>query len=360
MAVPSAVLLGAATLVAPLPAAGDGGAGGRERRYEFSQVHMGTEFRIVFYAESDSVATTAADQAFCRIAQLDHILSDYSDDSELTRLSRRAGAGPTEVGADLWAVLVRAEEVASKTRGAFDVTVGPAVRLWRRARRTKRRPTDAQIAAALERVGREKLHLDPRSRQAELDKAGMLLDLGGVAKGYACQETLQLLRSLGISRAMVVGGGEVSLSDPPPDRTGWTIAIQPPSETHPASVEYLTLCRVCVSTSGDSAQFVDLDGSRYSHIVDPRTGFALTRRRQASVLAPDGMTADALSSAMCVLGTDGAEQVLELFPGAACRVDEVDEDGRVKTWRSREWPESRRTPAESEGEGRDQIVLPSN
>jgi thiamine biosynthesis lipoprotein len=315
---------------------------------------MATEFRLVFYADADSVATTAAERAFRRIAQLDHILSDYSDDSELTLLNRRAGGGPTDVGEDLWTVLVRSDQIASRTQGAFDVTVGPSVRLWRRARRTRTAPTDDQIAAALERVGASKLRLDPRTRQASLDKPGMRIDLGGIAKGYACQQALDLLKSLGAGRAMVVGGGEVALAGPPPGEVGWTIAIQPPAETLPSPVEYLNLCHASVSTSGDSSQFVVLDGTRYSHIVDPRDGRALTHRRQATVVAPDGMTADALSSAMCVLGTDGAEEVLEQFPGVACRIDDVDSDGRVRTWRSRTWPRTRRTPPETDqvGEGR--------
>lgn len=313
---------------------------------------MGTEFRIVLYGQDKSLATAALAKAFERIAGLDARLSDYKDDSELSQLSRRAGTGFIAVSDDLWNVLSRAREVSEASQGAFDVTVGPAVRLWRRARRQKELPSPRRIADVLERIGHTQMKLDSRSQSVALQREGMLLDLGGIAKGYATQEALKVLASHAFPRAMVVGGGEVCVGDAPPGEVGWKIAIQPETssaETKPRQAEYIVLTRRCVSTSGDASQYLELDGRRYSHIVDPRTGQALSVRRQATVTACDGMTADALGSALCVLGMDDAEEVLAKFPGTAARIEEVDERGAIRVWLSHSWPNLAQTkdPEES-------------
>lgn len=306
------------------------------RRYDQSQIHMGTQFRVVFYAPEESLATIALQEAFSRIAKLDSELSDYRDDSELTRLSQNSGGEAVSVGDDLWSVLVRSQEISERTGGAFDITVGPAVRLWRRARRQHELPTASRIEQVLPQLGFSKIELLPQERRVRLLAEKMRLDLGGIAKGLATSEALRVLRDHGITRAMVVGGGEVALGKAPPDRQAWQIAINQPGETETARDEYLLLTDQSVSTSGDASQFVELGGKRYSHVVDPRTGWALTARRQATVVAPSGMTADALASALCVNGSDGAEGILEEFPEVSARIDEWTETG-WQSWTSEGW-----------------------
>lgn len=310
--------------------------GSKSDRYEQSQIHMGTSFRIVFYAPSEAHATKAFEDAFARIAGLEQCLSDYRDDSELTLFCQSPPSTPVAISNDLWRVLDRGQKLAKDTGGAFDMTCGPAVRLWRRGRRLKEIPSPERIEGVLSRIGYQHLTLDPDSRSATLGRADMRLDLGGIAKGFTVDEVLGLLQRIGIDSAMVVGGGEIAVGDPPPGKSGWSIAINEPGETDRVQEGYLSLCRCAVSTSGDAAQFLEIEGRRFSHIIDPRTGNALEVRRQATVIAADGMTADAVASALCVLGPDGAEELLKTTGARAGRIDEFGTKGWTR-WTSSGW-----------------------
>ncbi|MBX9656210.1 FAD:protein FMN transferase [bacterium] len=314
------------------------------RRFEQSQIHMGTQFRVVFYAPDEALATIAFRDAFARVAELDSRLSDYRDDSELTRLSRSSGGPAVPVSKDLWDVLRRSFEISEETDGAFDVTVGPAVRLWRRARRTHELPTEARIQQVLPRIGYQKIVFDDANHSVRLTAKEMLLDLGGIAKGMATQAMLAEVKKHGIEKVMIVGGGEVTLGTAPPDESGWKIGLSTPGETKGVQNEYLILSERSVSTSGDASQHIELGGKRYSHIVDPRTGWALTTRRQVTVVAPDGSTADALASALSVLGRERAESVLGQFREVEAKIDELTENG-WKAWTSAGWD---RLPREKE------------
>lgn len=286
-------------------------------RFEYRQQHMGVEARVVLYAASEESATAAARAAFARIAVLDSLLSDYRVDSELSRLSYRAGGAPVPVGPELFLLLARAQEMARITDGAFDVTVGPLVQLWRGARRSGVLPTEAERREALARTGWRNLELDSASRTARLLREGMRLDLGGIAKGYAADEALRVLRAAGVESALVELGGDIVVGAPPPGTRGWRIAVVDPDPAMPVG----PLANAAISTSGDAEQFVVVGGERYSHIVDPRTGLGLRDRLAATVVAADGITADALSTALTVLGPEaGRELLARHFPGARASV----------------------------------------
>lgn len=279
---------------------------------------MGTTFRLVLYAPDPESAGAAAEAAFERIAALDASLSDYDAASELRRLSASSQGGamaaPVEVSRELFEVLAHARQVSERTDGAFDVTVGPFVRLWRRSARQGELPSAARLAAAALAVGYQHVVLDEDARTVRLQCGGMRLDLGGIAKGYALDEALAVLRDLGIDRALVDGGGDVAVGEPPPGSAGWRVAVE-----GSASVT-LILARAAVATSGDAYRGVTIDGVRYSHVVDPRTGLGVTSRITATVVAPTGMHADALASALCVLGTEAGLALIETQAGVEARV----------------------------------------
>ncbi len=306
-------------------------------RHEFAEPHMGTTFRIVLYAESPALASCVAAAAFARVAALDAALSDYRADSELTALVRRAGGPPIPVGPDLFDVLKEAQAWARRSDGAFDVTVGPAVQLWRRARRIGAMPAANKLAAASGLVGHDKVTLDAAARTVRLSAAGMRLDLGGIAKGYAADEAQAVLRAHGVARALVAAGGDVVVSGPPPGRTGWTVEIALPGPLRDPLLPALELRDAAVSTSGDAEQSVTLDGVRYSHIVDPRTGMALAGRSAATVIAPRGTASDALATAVSVLGPADGLALVESTPGAAACVARESPAG-VERVVSKRWP----------------------
>jgi len=278
---------------------------------------MGTRFKIIIYARDESAAKAAAKAAFQRIADLDGIMSDYRSTSELMRLCQKAGGEPVQVSDDLFRVLERSQEVAQLSDGAFDMTVGPVVRLWRQARRTHELPDPKELAQARELVGYRNVRLDSKNRTVQLLKPGMRLDLGGIGKGYAADAALATLKEQGIDRALVAAGGDIAVSGPPPETDGWTIGIAPLLDPDAKPKRYLILHDAAVSTSGDSEQYLEVNGKRYSHIVDPRTGIGLTDRMSVTVVAPKGLIADPLTKVVSVLGPERGLAIIDATEGAA-------------------------------------------
>ncbi|HEV2351475.1 MAG TPA: FAD:protein FMN transferase [Terriglobia bacterium] len=285
-------------------------------RFEFTQIHMGTEFKIVLYAPDADLAAQASDAAFRRIAVLDAIMSDYNPGSELMRLCQKSGGPPVRVSDDLYHVLAQAQQLAERSQGAFDITVGPVVRLWRQARARHQLPDPWSLAQALKLVGYKNLCLDPAGKTAQLLQPGMLLDLGGIAKGYAADEAIAVLQAHGIHRALVGGAGDIRTGAPPPDRRGWLIAIAPFDPGDKTADRFFLLHDGAVSTSGDAEQHLDIAGVRYSHIVNPKTGLGLTGHASVTVVAPNGITADSLATAVSVLGHKRGLGLVKSIPGA--------------------------------------------
>ncbi len=290
-------------------------------RCEYSRPQMGVEFRIVLYAPDQARGDTAAAAAFARVAELNALLSDYEDASEVTRLSKSAGSGQAmPAGPDLWLVLDRAQRLAARTEGAFDVTVRPLVQVWRRARRQREMPSLEKLAAAREATGYRHLELDPRRRTARLLVPEMSLDLGGIAKGYAADEAMKVLRKHRINRALVAVAGDMVAGDPPPGKTGWRIEVPSlDAQSAPAS-QHVTLANAALSTSGDFFQRLELGGKRYSHIIDPRSGRPITDHSLVTVIAPDGITADSLATAISVLGPDAGLELVRRSPRVQARI----------------------------------------
>lgn len=305
-------------------------------RFEESQPHMGTVARIVIYAASSEAAATATHSAFERIRELDNVLSDYKAESELTRLSHQSGGLPVQIGSDLFRVLAAAQNLAVRSDGAFDVTAGPVIRLWRRARRQRALPEADRITAALELTGFHRLTLDAKQQTARLAKTGMLLDVGGVAKGYAADEALEMLKRAGIERALVALGGDIAVSNPPPGKKGWSIEIAALNLADAPRPPPLLLHNAAVSTSGDAEQFVEIGGIRYSHIIDPRTGKALTGRRSITVVAPHGIDSDALATAVTVMQPEQGLKLIDSRPNTTALIVAQTDQG-IRTWKSRRW-----------------------
>lgn len=269
-----------------------------QQRYEFSHPQMGTVFRLVFYTEKDSAtAQSIAKQVFDRVDTLNAIFSDYLPESELNRLSDKAGSGKKiQVSEPLWEILRLSKHYAKASKGAFDPTVGALTRLWRRARNLKEPPDSTRIAAALETVDYRSIRLY-KNRRVQLKLKGTRLDLGGIAQGYAADECLSILKAAGISIALADAGGDIALGAAPPGVKGWHIE----RITSDSIKETLVLANCGITTSGATYRYFEAaNGVRYSHILDPRTGWGITQPRLVTVLAPNAVTADAWATALSV------------------------------------------------------------
>lgn len=305
-----------------------------EEKFEFEQIRMGVTVAIQVYAGDELLANQAADAAYARFKQLDRVLSDYDPDSELMRLCASSGPGtPVSISDDLATILERAERLSVESDGAFDVTVGPIVNLWRIARRRKEPPPADRLQAALSRVGYQHVRLDPAARTVELLQPGMRIDLGGIAVGYGVDEAMRIFREHGLTRVLIDASGDIAVGDPPPGRDTWRIEIEPLGRTdQPPLVLELKNC--AVTTSGDTSKYVEFDGVRYSHIVDPKTGYGLTRRTSATVIAPDCATADSMATTLNVLGPESGHEFAATRPGVETYVETVGNDGVIATVQS--------------------------
>ncbi|HXH50986.1 MAG TPA: FAD:protein FMN transferase [Terriglobia bacterium] len=309
------------------------------QRFEYSLPRMGTIFRIELYAASDAEASRVAEAAFARAEELEQIMSDYRADSELMRLTRNGAKAPFPVSSDLYSVLAKSLWASKLSQGAFDVSIGPLVDLWRSARKSGRLPDPAEIAKAKALVDFRNIELDPVHHTVFLKRAGMKLDLGAIGKGYAADQMLAVLQSQGIHQALIVAGGEVITGEPPPGSSGWRVRIDTAGSEAGIAPCTLSLSAHAVSTSGDEHQFLEVNGHRYSHIINPRTGWALEGKSSTTVIAGDSTTADALATAFSTMSVSDGIRVAQSLPGvSALWVRRV--GGEWKHYTSRGFPTS--------------------
>jgi len=287
------------------------------RKFEYSLPRMGTIFRIELYAGDRDAASKAAEAAFARAEELEQIMSDYRADSELNRLAREGASAPFPVSSDLYGVLAKSLWTSQLSHGVFDVSIGPLVDLWREARKSHRLPDAAEIARAKALVDYRNIQLDAVHHTVYLKRAGMKLDLGAIGKGYAADQMLAVLQAQGIHRAMVVAGGEVLAGEPPPGKSGWEVEVGTADASAGGRPCTLVLHDAAVSTSGDEHQFLELNGHRYSHVINPATGWALEGESSTTVLAPDSTTADALCTAFSLMPVADGIRTAESLPGVS-------------------------------------------
>lgn len=297
---------------------------------------MGTVFKIDLFAKDEATATAAAEAAFDRVAALNRICSDYLPDSELIRLCQ---TGSMKVSDDLFKVLSISRTIAKQTGGAFDPTIGHLTNLWRRSKRKGILPTDAQLTKARALTKWSYLMLDDKTKVVTLAMPGMQLDLGGIAKGFAADEALAVLKLHGITRAVVSASGDLSIGDSPPGETGWEVGLRTfeAAEAQDRQIK-LRLANCGVSTSGDLHQWIEIDDVRYSHIIHPATGLGLTQRIACTVIAPNATTSDALATTMCVLGIERGQAVLPQFEKTSVRFVDLDAEGKVRETKTPGFP----------------------
>ncbi len=309
---------------------------------------MGVPWTITVCAADEATGRGAIAAGFTEVERLERVLSDYDPESELSRLSALAPmAAALPVSPDLWRVLERAVALRDETGGSFDPAIGRLTTLWRQARRSERLPVAEKVNAALATVGPDALVLDPAAQAAQLPKPGTRLDLGGIGMGYAADRALKAIAAAGVAAAMIDASGDVAVSAAPPGTAGWRIAVAPLGTRAPAAsqqTEPLLLVHAAVTTSGDAFQAVEIDGRRYSHIVDPRTGLGVAGPAAVTVIAPDCTTADALATAASVLGPERGLALVAATPDCAARF--IWQDGEAtRTATTPSWPAHLAKPA---------------
>ncbi len=290
----------------------------QQKRFTFTESKMGSPFSIVFYCDDSAKANQIATQCFNLTDSFVAIFSDYIDTSELSRLSASSAqhASPVNVSPALWDILLQSKMAFETSHGAFDITIGPLSQLWRSARKAKQFATKAAVLKNKQLVGFDKMIFDTVHRQVRLTQAGMQLDLGGIAQGWIAQKIINFLATKNIQQALVNVSGDIAVGDAPPGAAGWTVGINRPENMDEMLPRKLLLQHAAVTTSGDIYQFIEHEGKRYSHIIDPRSGYGVTFQRNVTVIAKEGTNADWLATACSILSIKKAKQLANHF-GAA-------------------------------------------
>ncbi len=262
---------------------------------------MGTLFKVVIISKQPRPEIEAAATAALDIAtQLDSQLSDYRADSEVGIFNHAPPGQPLPLSPTLAEILRRAADLCHQTGGAFDPARGALTRLWRLSRRSGKLPEPEALAQARQASGIDRITID--SEAATLTRHSPLtrLDLGAIAKGFAADRMLALLRARGFPCSSIAAGGDVAVGTAPPGQTGWKVAIRTHGDLGAAET-HIIIANAAVSTSGDVEQTIEIDGQRYAHLIDPKTGLGMRRPRAATVIAPSATESDALATALCLL-----------------------------------------------------------
>lgn len=304
------------------------------KAYAYESPQMGVPFRIVLYTDQgESHADRVAFLTWERIAALNAILSNYETESELSRLGYASGQGVwTTVSDEMWVLLEHAQRLSVASEGAFDITLGPATALWRKARREKAMPSASALDSMWERTGWDSLLMRPEDQKVCLTAPGMRLDPGGIAKGYALDEGLKVLKEQGIPHALIAGGGDMAFFGGKPRGAKWQIRLAGFGEDQEDG-PMLEMTDGAVATSGDLFQFVEIEGMRYSHILNPQTGLGLIVRTLTTVIASKGIHADSLATTLSVLGPqDAPEWVSKHASECGVRMLWLDQDQGSQEW----------------------------
>jgi len=298
------------------------GCSKQDRIYRESRISMDTICTITIVSSSKRQAKEAVDAGFAEIKRLEGLLNFFSPDSEITAINRSSGYKPVRVSKETLVIIKKAVRISDYTDGAFDPAVGPLMRLWGFSDKgiSGVIPTPQEIKNILPLVDYRKIKINDSTSEIFLEKKGMELDLGGIAKGYAADKAIEVIKSRGIKAALVAIGGDIRGYGLKPDKKPWRVGIQnprPKSENIEPQAEKedifvsLYLKDAAISTSGDYQRSFIKDGVRYHHILDPKTGFPAGRAMSVSVIAPEGYMADAISTGVFVLGPEKGIKLLE-------------------------------------------------
>jgi thiamine biosynthesis lipoprotein len=275
---------------------------------------MGTRITVELWADDKDKADRAIDAVLDSMRHVDETMSTYKPTSEVSLVNAKAAGGPMPITKELFDLLTTAKEYSVITEGAFDITYASVGYMY--DFRNHIRPSEGQIQKALPAVDYRHVLLDPKKQTVQFSQKGVRIDLGGIAKGYSVDRGIEVLKSLGFTRAYVSAGGDSRIIG---DRFGkpWMVGIRDPSKGEGAVITRIPLVDAAISTSGDYERYFEEDGVRYHHIIDPHTGHSASKVRSATIIGPNATRTDGLSKTAFVLGP---EKAMEIYN----RIDDID------------------------------------
>jgi len=270
---------------------------------------MGSAFNLIIVSADSNKANHLARKSYELVDSLNHIFSNYDSSSELSKINASAGLLPYKMSTAMLDLVQKSQYAYIQSKGAYDISIGPLSSLWRNARKAKLFPEASTVLATKKLVGLNQVKINKRLGTIFLPNANMQLDFGGIAKGYIAQWVINFLKANGIQQALVDAGGDIVMSGPPLNQQGWLIGVNLPETTDQLLNKKLQLSNCSVATSGDVFQFIEYKGVKYSHIINPLTGYGVTNLRNVTIVAKTGATADWLATACSILPIKEAKQL---------------------------------------------------
>ncbi len=282
--------------------------------YEDYRVSMACTYAISAYGKSGTDLKPIVAAAFDEVDRIDRLMSHYKPDSPLSKINREAARHPVKIEPELFDFLMECLQYSKSSAGAFDITVGPLMKAWGFFRSEGRIPSHRELSNVRQKIGYRHLILNPQEKSISFDRAGIELDLGGIAKGYAVDRAIAVLKSHGIERALVNAGGSTIYGlGSPPEKDAWEVELQDPLDARKIALT-IPLKNQALSVSGSSEKFFELNGKRYSHIMDPRTGQPVMNVLSVAVITDTGTKGDALDNVFYVQGVRKAKALLKNYP----------------------------------------------
>ena len=279
------------------------------RKFSYSEMKMGSAFNLIIVSADSNKANHLARKSYELVDSLNHIFSNYDSSSELSKINASAGLLPYKMSTAMLDLVQKSQYAYIQSKGAYDISIGPLSSLWRNARKAKLFPEASTVLATKKLVGLNQVKINKRLGTIFLPNANMQLDFGGIAKGYIAQWVINFLKANGIQQALVDAGGDIVMSGAPLTQQGWLIGVNLPETTDQLLNKKLQLSNCSVATSGDVYQFIEYKGVKYSHIINPLTGYGVTNLRNVTIVAKTGATADWLATACSILPIKEAKQL---------------------------------------------------
>jgi len=279
------------------------------RKFSYSEMKMGSAFNLIIVSADSNKANHLARKSYELVDSLNHIFSNYDSSSELSKINASAGLLPYKMSTAMLDLVQKSQYAYIQSKGAYDISIGPLSSLWRNARKAKLFPEASTVLATKKLVGLNQVKINKRLGTIFLPNANMQLDFGGIAKGYIAQWVINFLKANGIQQALVDAGGDIVMSGAPLNQQGWLIGVNLPETTDDLLNKKLQLSNCSVATSGDVYQFIEYKGVKYSHIINPLTGYGVTNLRNVTIVAKTGATADWLATACSILPIQEAKQL---------------------------------------------------
>ena len=302
------------------------------KRFQFTENKMGSTFSIIFYCDDSTRASVLSKECFAIVDSMNNIFSDYALTSEVGRLASMPIVQDQKVSDELFEVIRLSKHAWQRSDKSFDVTIGALTQLWRKAKRENRFLTEEEIKKAKQITGFKNVSSDIFVKTISFKATGLRLDFGGIVPGYVAQKVLNHLRNRNINIALVDASGDIVMGDPPPGKEGWLVGINLPESENEVWERKLELKNFAVSTSGDIYRYTVHNGKKYSHIIDPKTGYGVTSQRNVTVIAKDGAEADWLATACSILPIKKALRLVK-ERHAALFIATL-EDGKTVTYKS--------------------------